>query len=162
MSEPLDSTRENQWMAALCHFSGLFLFLGMAVPLATLLSEKERSSKLRFQALQALVYQAAGFVLYMVFTGFVSLAYFGTFIPWAVSAGSVNAQVGSYFSLLAIFFASRLAVLALVSIIAVPAYIILALVGGWQILKGNDYRYPLIGTWLHKRITPNWTGSGSR
>lgn len=162
MSESPDISRENQWLAALCHFSGSILFVGMVVPLVTLLNEKERGSKLRAQALQALVFQAAGFVLYMIFTGFALLACYGTFIPLAFTSGGIVGQVEGYFSLLSIFFAILLVFLALVSMIAVPAYIILALAGGWQTLKGKDYRYPLFGAWLYKRTTPNWTGTGSR
>ena len=72
-----DAPQDDRLIAALCHASVLASFFGLFVPLSVWLSQRERSSLLRFQALQALVFQSImllllsiGGILTLVLAGF--------------------------------------------------------------------------------------------
>ncbi len=146
MSE-IDETREDNWMAALCHFSVLLRFFGLIVPLIVYLTQKDRSPRLRFQALQALIYQGIGVVLGLVYIFFLLAGWFG-----AVFFGVMFSGITNNMGLSGMFYIPAVLIFLLnlfVGLIVVPAYYILALVGGWQTIKKGEFRYPLLGGWVH-------------
>ncbi|RPJ17061.1 MAG: DUF4870 domain-containing protein, partial [Chloroflexi bacterium] len=65
---PLDETHEDDWVAGICHATIILRLWGIATPLVVWFTQKERSARLRFQSMQAFVYQGiaiAGYLLGM-------------------------------------------------------------------------------------------------
>lgn len=145
----IDTTREDQLMAALCHASAMIPLMGMIVPLAVWLSQRERSPLLRSQALQALAYQAAGILAYFLLMGCYMLSMLFVF-PIPLLAESMprgpqsSPQMILMLAAMALFFGSMLLIVTAYSL-GGPVYVVIALVGGGRVLGGHDFRYPLLG-----------------
>ncbi len=157
-----ESTQEDQLAAAIAHTAILIPFFGAVIPLAIWLSQRERSSFLRFQALQALIYQMIGILAYFLVWGCQVVAGFGvlplSLLTYALSGPSQDGTSGLsgapavIFSLgFLLIFGLALLVIALLCI-GGPLFLILALVGSWRVLNGKPFHYPLIGNWVSRRL----------
>jgi len=152
----IDTTREDQLMAALCHASAMVPLIGMVVPLAVWLSQRERSGLLRFQAVQALVYQLVGLVAYFVLMGcymasmvlMFPIPFLGESLP---RGNQFSPQLALMILAMVLFFGAMLLIGAAYSV-GGPIYVLIALVGGWRVLKGHDFHYPLLG-----KMVTRWT-----
>jgi uncharacterized Tic20 family protein len=147
----LHEEREIRWVAAMGHFSILIVIWGMLAPLTTWALFGKRSSFLRFQSIQALVFQAAATVLF-----------FGGIFLYSVGLLLLVAATGaigdpSFNSSLGIAGTVILAVILLISVIVlllVPFLHILGQWAGYRVLKGEEYHYPLVGKLIEKWVTP--------
>lgn len=130
--EPLSSADERTW-AMLAHFSVLANlvtgFLGPVAALVIYLVFKDRSRYVAFQAMQAFVFQ----MIWWVGSGALVA------IAWTISGILSAVLIG----LLCMPFACLLSFLPLVAQIY-------GVVGGVQTAQGQDFRYWLIGDWVHK------------
>ena len=128
--EPLSPSSERTW-AMLAHLSillNLFTgFLGPVVALVIYLVYKDRSPYVKFQAMQAFVFQLVFFI------GAGALAA----IAWLVSLSLVILVVGCCLIPFAI----------LVSLIPMGA-VIYGVVGAIQPSQGDDFRYGLVDQWI--------------
>ncbi|MCI0556730.1 MAG: DUF4870 domain-containing protein [Anaerolineae bacterium] len=146
--EWLNEDHEPRWVAAMGHFSVIIALWGMLAPLTTWLTHGKQNLFLKFQSIQTLVFQALITIFYFV-AGFVYL--FGIFLLFATTgltgAPDFDSSAGMFG--IVIFFVSLL--IAFVIILAIPLMHILGQWAGYRVLKGDDYRYPLIG-----RLVEGW------
>ncbi len=152
----IDTNREDQLMAALCHASAMIPLMGMMVPIAVWFSQRERSPLLRFQAMQALAYQILGILAYFLLYGCsmasMLLMFPITFLGASMPQGNqFSPQLALMLLIFGLFFLVMM-LLSAVQSLGAPLYMIIALVAGWRILKGHDFHYPLLG-----RLVMHWT-----
>ncbi|HSB00651.1 MAG TPA: DUF4870 domain-containing protein [Anaerolineales bacterium] len=139
---------EFRWVAAAGHFSILVLLWGMLAPLTAWMLYGKRSLFLKFQSIQTLVYQAGVTALYFVGGLFYGIGLFALI----VSMGGIG-QPGSNSSLgiVGIVIAGIFLLLGSVILLVIPLFHILGQWAGYRVLKGDDYRYPLVG-----RLVDQW------
>lgn len=146
----LDEDREFRWVAAMGHFSILIVIWGMLAPLTAWILQGKNSYFLKFQSIQTLVYQAVATILY--FVG-LSLYVFGLLLlvtsMGALGGSDLNPSIGTLGILLLVIFL----VISIVLILSVPLLHILGQWAGYRVLKGENYRYPLIGRLVEQQIS---------
>lgn len=140
--ETLGSESEDRLAAALCHLGAFVPFFGMLMALIIWLTQKVRSPLLRFQALQALLFQGVAFALYYLVSFGLAGAYFVFFPPLiALSETGWGDRVPFLLApFLLLFFGTILLVIT-----AAFIYYLLATFAAVNTLRGKEYRYPLIG-----------------
>ena len=145
----LNEDHEFRWVAAMGHFSILIMIWGMLAPLTTGILYGKRSLFLKFQSIQTLVYQAGTTILYFV-GGFIYLFGFLLLIVGTGVIGESNLNSsGGIFGIL-VFGVSLL--IAFLLLLVVPLLHILGQWAGYRVLKGDDYRYPLLGKLVERWI----------
>lgn len=136
------TTSEERTLAAIAHGSALLTlftgFAGIIVAFFIWLSQRDRSTYVAYQALQATVFQLAclagvalsGLVLALlwVVTGILSLCLVGVLLVPVAFVATI--------------------VLVILPILA-AGYAIYA---AYQTSQGRDYRYPYVGAWLARRM----------
>ncbi|HEX6035926.1 MAG TPA: DUF4870 domain-containing protein, partial [Anaerolineales bacterium] len=144
----LDEDREIRWVAAMGHFSILIMLWGMLAPLTAWILQGKNNFFLKFQSIQTLMYQAAVTILYFV-GGFLYL--FGMSLL-LVSIGTIGgSDFNSSTGILNLVILGVVFLIAVLVILSVPLLHILGQWAGYRVLKGDDYRYPLIG-----RLVERW------
>jgi uncharacterized Tic20 family protein len=148
---------EDNWVSGVCHATAVLRFLGLITPLIIWVSQKERSMKIRFHSLQAIFYQgiaiAVGFISYIVLTGVYLLFFAGIFIMGS-SAGDAPKAADSSPIIVIIFFVfiAVFMLFWLASVIIVPVYYLLSAFAGISTMRGRDFRYPILGGVIAKRL----------
>jgi uncharacterized Tic20 family protein len=143
----LDEDRENRWVAAMGHFSILIMLWGMLAPLTAWILQGKNSSFLKFQSIQTLVYQAFTTILY--FIGI--LAYlFGMVLLLSLMQGFGTPDFSSSSGIVRFMSFGALFLLAILLLLFVPLLHILGQWAGYRVLKGDNYRYPLLGRQVEK------------
>ena len=142
---------EDRWVAAMGHFSVIVLLWGMLIPLTAWILQGKRSSFLKFQSAQTLVYQG-GTLLLCFGSGLVYLAGFMVFL---VTVGfNRNADMNLSMGIGLIAFAVSMLITFLI-VLVVPLLHILGQWAGYRVLKDDNYRYLLVGglvaKWLGKQ-----------
>jgi uncharacterized Tic20 family protein len=144
----LNEDHEFHWVAAMGHFSILIIFWGMLAPLTTWILYGQRNLSLKFQSIQTLVYQAGTTILYFAGVFIYLLGFFLLIVMnGAIGEPNLNSS-GGIFSIV-IFGASLL--ISFLILLLVPLLHILAQWAGYRVLKGDNYRYPLVG-----RLVERW------
>jgi uncharacterized Tic20 family protein len=152
----LNEDHEDRWVTAMGHFSVIIMLWGMLVPLTAWILQGKRSLFLKFQSIQTLAYQAGVTIL---FIGAGMLYMFGFFI-FAVTTGfgeacglsSTSSMVG-----IGIFILSML--VAVLVVLVVPLFHIMGQWAGYRVLKGDDYRYPVVGKLVEKWLAKTQSAS---
>lgn len=149
----MDESREDDWVAGICHSSAIVPFWGMILPLMVWTAQKDRSARLRFQALQAFLFQLLIFVsmffsLFLLFAVMVAVV---AVVGYLNSSQGVSSDAGLYL-LIAVFV---LLLLACLSLLALPTFHLFAMIAWVRVTKGVNYRYPLLGKFLARRIDKN-------
>jgi uncharacterized Tic20 family protein len=144
----LNEDHEFRWAAAMGHFSILIMLWGMLAPLTTWILYGKRNLFLKFQSIQTLVYHVGTTILYFV-GGFIYLFGFLLLIVGTgmIGEGNFNSTAGIFGII--VFGLSLL--ISFVLILLVPLLHILGQWAGYRVLKGDNYRYPLIG-----KLIENW------
>jgi uncharacterized Tic20 family protein len=148
-SEWLIEEHEDRWVASMGHFAVIVLLWGMLAPATAWIAQGKRNLSLRFQAAQAILFQAVTLIL-LLLSG---VLYIGGFIFFLISIGGMDAMnLDAPFAMigLVVFFGSLLCTFVIVLI--VPLLHIMGQWAGYRILKGDDYRYPLVGKFIEKRM----------
>lgn len=151
-STALSADHEDRWVAAMGHFSVIIVLWGILAPLAVWVSQAKSNRFLRFHAIQTTLYQILVNVLYV---GALLLALFGAAALFAMTGleGAPNQSSSTGMAGLILFFISML--IASVILLIIPLFHILGQWAGYRLLKGNNYRYPLLGNlverWMEKR-----------
>ena len=154
-----EPTHEDRYVAALCHVSLLVNFFSLAVPLVVWIMRRKESAHLRFQAAQALAFQLAGFAAQTVLIGLqivASFGFMGIMIVLAVMSEAMQASASSgiIFGLFfVLIWGVMLLVVGLQSVVGL-IYLALGLWGALQMLRGRAFRYPLLGNWIDRRLSP--------
>ena len=143
----LSEDHENRWVAAMGHFSVIIALWGMLAPLTALLIRGKQSLFLKFQSIQALILQAVALILNFVAV-FVYL--FGIFLVFATT-GLIESQFGSESVMFSLILFGVISLTAILILLLIPVLHILGQWAGYCVLKGEDYRYPLIG-----KLVANW------
>jgi len=148
-ASPMDETKEDRWVAAMSHASAILLMWGLVSPLAVWITQKDRSPYLRFQALQATVYQVLALLAYF---GFMAVYFFSMIalflaLPLTSSGGY---RPGNESLIFLLIFGIVILVVWAVILLAVPTYHLFAMIAGIQILKGKDYHYPILGKQIER------------
>ncbi|MEW6505575.1 MAG: DUF4870 domain-containing protein [Chloroflexota bacterium] len=136
---------EDRLVAAFCHLGAFLPFFGMLAALIIWLTQKARSRWLGFQALQALLFQGIALALYYLVGLGMSAAYFVFIIPLITLNETGWGDRVPY--LLVPFIFLFLGMLLLI-VLAAFVYYLLAALAAINTLRGKEYRYPLIGTWV--------------
>jgi uncharacterized Tic20 family protein len=145
---------EIRWVAASGHFSILIFLWGMLAPATTWMLQGKQSLFLKFQSVQTLIFQALATIV-TVAGGFFYL--FGLlFLLISMSAIGTSSFDSSLGTMTLVIFGVCL-LIAFVLILAVPLLHILGQWAGYRILKGEEYRYPLIGRFVETRMSRNST-----
>jgi uncharacterized Tic20 family protein len=150
----LNEDHEFHWVAGMGHFSILILLWGMLAPLTAWMLQGRHNLFLKFQSIQTLVYQAVTTIIYFI-GGFLYLLGFLFLIVGMVGIGEPNLNSSMGIVSLVIFGITLLVSFAL--ILFVPLLHILGQWAGYRVLKGENYRYPLIGRLVEKWISKNAT-----
>ncbi len=141
---------EFHWVAAMGHFSVLIMLWGMLAPLTAWILHGKRSLFLKFQSIQTFVYQAVVTVLY--FVG--AFLYIGGLFALIASMGWLGQSEGSSSpGIVGIVIFGVLLALGGVIILVIPLLHILGQWAGYRVLKGEDYRYPLVGRLVERWIS---------
>ncbi|HLO16748.1 MAG TPA: DUF4870 domain-containing protein [Anaerolineales bacterium] len=146
----LNEDHEFHWVAAMGHFSILILLWGMLAPLTTWILYGKHSPFLKFQSMQTLVYQAGTTILYFVALCLYLLGFFSLILPVGSSG---EPDLNSPTTRLGIVIFGIFLLIVLMIMLLVPLLHILGQWAGYRVLKGGNYRYPLIGRWVEKWIS---------
>ena len=140
---------EDRWVASMGHFAVIIMLWGMLVPATAWIVQSKRSLFLKLQAIQAFVFQAGTLLLYVLSM----VIYFGGAIIFFLSVGGMdgsNLDSSAGIMGLVVLLVSLICVFGIVLLI--PLFHIMGQWAGYRILKGDDYRYPVIGKWIAKRV----------
>lgn len=154
VSQPSIPTSDERTMAALAHISAVLPFTGIIVPIIIWVTQKEKSRYVRFQALQATAYQLtmilawlAGMVCYM---GSFFVMFGGLFAVGASSSGSQ--PPGGLAPVLG--FAGFILPFAIFGLMFIGGtlFVIYAIVGAIQVVRGKSFYYWIIGKWIERYL----------
>ena len=148
-SNLLIEEHEDRWVVAMGHFAVIILLWGLIAPLTTWMVQGKRSVFIQFQSVQTTVYQAGVTILYFLgifiyvigFAAFIAATGFVGAPGGGMSAGLISFGIFILFSLIAILI-----------FMLVPLCHILGQWAGYRVLKGDHYRYPIVGRWVERRM----------
>ena len=150
----LNEDHEFRWVAAMGHFSILILLWGMLAPLTAWILRGKQNSFLKFQSVQALIYQTLATILFFVaiflYLLSVALIFVGLGVIEEVNFNSPMGVVG-----IVLFAASVL--VSILLLLLLPFMHIMGQWAGYRVLKGDNYRYPLVGHGVDKWISTHPT-----
>ena len=157
--EQLNEDHEDRWVAAMGHFSVIILLWGMLAPLTAWILQSKRSVFLKFQAIQTLAYQ---FFVTLLFIAGIFIYFVGAFVLLGMVGLNGNASLTTSTGItgLVIFFVFML--IFLVIILIVPLFHIMGQWAGYRVLKGDDYRYPVVGKLVEKWLKRNQQADDSK
>jgi uncharacterized Tic20 family protein len=146
----LKEEREDRWVAAMGHFAVIIQLWGILPPIIAWIMQAKRSSFLKFQSIQTVVFQglvtlfslAAGAVYMFGFLGFAVLTGFGE-----AAAMDSSANIAGLIFLLGSM------LIALLMVLVIPLFHITGQWAGYRVLKGDDYRYPLLGKLVERWVS---------
>jgi uncharacterized Tic20 family protein len=147
--------QEEQVAGAVAHSTAVLLMFGAIVPLAIWVTQKERSRFLGFQSLQAAVYQGLGALGYFLAMGLYVLsaaAFTGYGILGALEHGSEP-----NITALLLILTPMLCFMFLVAI-GGPTFHLFSIIASLRVLRGHDYKYPLLGRYLQRRTQASAAG----
>jgi len=153
----LDASREDQYIAALCHLSLLVPLAGLSLPLVVWLMRRKESAYLRFQAAQSLAYQAAGFAVQLLTNGLqvaVSFSFMAVLVILAILSTSLKASnaFGLAFGFAMFLLWGGTALVLALQCVGGFIYIGLGLWGSLQVIRGRAFRYPILGKFIDRRL----------
>jgi len=152
-AEWLIEEHEDRWVVSMGHFAVIIMLWGMLAPLTAWILQGKRSSFLKFQSIQALTFQAGTMLLYILSM----VVYFGGAVLFFLSIGGMEAaNLDSSFGMvgLVVFLGSMLCVFVIVLLI--PLLHIMGQWAGYRILKGDNYRYPIVGKLVERRLSRSY------
>ena len=148
--------QEDNWVAGICHAMAILQMWGLVTPLIVWFTQKERSAHLRFQAMQASIYQLIALLVYMLGMATYMAFFFGMFITFFLGGamGSSNELPGPAAFMMVAFFVVMI-VFWLIYSIAMPIYYLLAGCAGFRVIRGHHFRYPILGRMIEQRMGPS-------
>lgn len=152
----LEKDHELRWVAAMGHFSVLIMLWGMLAPLTAWILQGKNSTFLKFQSAQTLVYQAFTTILY--FIGIFSYV-FGLVLLLTLMQRFGMPDFNSWNGIFNFIAFGALLLIAVVLLLFVPLLHILGQWAGYRVLKGDDYRYPLVGKLVERYASKYSTAS---
>ena len=154
--EWLNEDHEDRWVTAMGHFSVIIMLWGMLVPLTAWILQAKRSLFVRFQTIQTLVFQVS---VTLLFFGGMFLYVAGAFALLATIGISGDASLDTTTGMIGIVAFLVLMLIVVVIILIVPLFHIMGQWAGFRVLKGDDYRYPVIGKLIERRLAKTSSAS---
>lgn len=145
----LDETREDRWVAAAGHFSVLIALWGLLAPVTAWIMQGKRSAWLKFQSAQAIALHASVLLLGAA-AG--TLYFFGFIVFIALTGLAGDSAMSSSTGLIALLVLFGSMGIALLIFLLVPLFHIMGQWAGYRVLKGDDYRYPMLGKLVEKLL----------
>ena len=137
-------TSDEKILATLAHVSVLLSFFGPVGPILIWVSQRDKSKYVRLHALQAMGYQAFAFWGWMI--GIFAVA-FGVVFFFIGAAALLDIEPSdTTFPLL------MQLVMMFVLFGMWGLYFLVGIIGAVFCLMGRDFRYPIIGSWLRKKL----------
>jgi uncharacterized Tic20 family protein len=149
-NDALDEAKAEQWMSSMGHASAILLLWGIFTPLALFLAQKD-SPRLRFQSAQAAVYQTLATVAFFGF-GFCYVVTFFSLFAGVLADQTVGTANSPIQGIALIGFLLIFLILGIFVLLGLPTYHLFAMIAGIQVVKGRDYRYPILGRLIAKRL----------
>jgi uncharacterized Tic20 family protein len=140
---------EDRWLASTGHFAVIIILWGLLVPIFAWVMQARRSLFLKFQSTQTVLYQVGTMLLYAV-AGFFYV--FGLAVFFLAIGFEDSFTMDSSFILIGGIISLVSLLIAMLIILAVPLLHILGQWAGYRVLKGDDYRYPLVGKLVERWI----------
>jgi uncharacterized Tic20 family protein len=144
---------EERWVASMGHFSVIIALWGIIAPVTTWILQGKHSAFLKFQSIQTTMYQAIVNLLFLGAGGVYFLGIMLIFVVMTITSGSGTNAPAGLFGMILFFLA--LLVSALI-VLAIPLFHILGQWAGYRVLKGDNYRYPIIGKLVEKRLAKSY------
>jgi uncharacterized Tic20 family protein len=144
------STQDARVMAGISHISALIPMMGLFAPIIIWVTQKDKSEYVAFQSLQALAYQLAMIVGYIIWMGCYMVSIFGTVFTMAIVAPESSAEASNS---LAMGFAFLPFLFMCVFFLLGFLMIVYGVVGAVQAFQGKPFRYLLIGRWVERYLT---------
>ena len=148
-SDFLIEEHEDRWVVAMGHFAVIILLWGLIAPVTAWIVQGRHNAFLKFQSIQTSVYQAIVTILYFAAI-FIYMIGFLAFIAATGLAGTPMDGAPLGLISLAIFIIFSL--IAFVLFMIVPFCHIIGQWAAYKVLKGDNYRYPLVGTLVERWI----------
>jgi uncharacterized Tic20 family protein len=146
----LNEDHEFRWVAAMGHFSILIMLWGMLAPLTAWILQGKHSLFLKFQSIQTLIYQAGTTILYFVA---LFMYLFGFLLFFVAMAATGQPDLNSTMGIFSIVVFGISLLISFLIILLIPLLHILGQWAGYRILKGDNYRYPLVGKFVENRLS---------
>ncbi len=149
----IDETHEENWVAGICHATIILRWFGIITPLVVWFTQKEHSARLRFQSMQAILYQGIGIVAAILGMTLYMLVFFGVFFSlFAAGQMNGNKEIQGVGAVIMLIFFGIIMVFWFVFFIVVPLYYLLAGFASIRVIRGHHFRYPILGKLLEKRM----------
>lgn len=148
---------ESGWVGGVCHATAILQLWGIFTPLLVWVLQKDRSEKLRFQALQATIYQLISFIVYMaammaymaiIFMAIAGISILGMTDPTLANGGDAPQGMGIFM----IVFIGVIMIFWTLLMIATPIYYIMAAIASILTIRGKNFKYPILGALLTKQM----------
>ncbi|MBN1261433.1 MAG: DUF4870 domain-containing protein, partial [Anaerolineae bacterium] len=142
-----NTTEEEKLLMALSHAGVLLPIYGIVAPILIWVTQRNKSRKVTFHAVQATVYQGLPLIVTLLFFGCYMIIFpLGILIsiPIAEGGGS-DAAVGALITILS---TCPFAFLMLIYVF----FIIYGLVGALRVFQDKTFDYWLIGPWLRRYL----------
>lgn len=154
---------EDRWVAATGHFAVIVILWGMLAPIFAWAMQGKRSLFLKFQSVQTVVYQAGTLLLYFAAGFFYVFGLVVFFMTVGFEGEIAFDSSGSVIGII-VFLVSLL--IAMLIVLAVPLLHILGQWAGYRVLKGDEYRYPIVGRlverWIVRQSASSETNNSGR
>jgi uncharacterized Tic20 family protein len=146
-------TQEDNWVAGVCHATAILQLWGVVTPLIVWFSQKERSARLRFQSMQAFVYQVIALAVYMLGMAVYMAFFVGMVFTLVIGSAMGNSQKvqGPPAFMMAAFFVIMILFWFIIAIL-MPVYYLLAGWAGFRVIRGHHFRYPILGKIMERRM----------
>lgn len=150
---PIDETREDNWVAGVCHATAVLQMWGIVTPLIVWFTQKERSARLRFQSMQAFIYQGIALAVYIGGMALYMAAVFGMMLT-AFTAGTANrgGEIQGPAGELLLILLGIVMILWLAILLLTPLYCLLAALAAFRAIQGRPFHYPIIAGMLARRM----------
>jgi uncharacterized Tic20 family protein len=152
----LEEDHEDRWVTSMGHFSVIIMLWGMLVPVTAWILQGKRSLFLRFQTIQTLFFQIS---VTLLFFGGMFLYVAGAFAFLATIGISGDTGLSTQTGMVGLVVFIVLMLIVVVIILIVPLFHIMGQWAGYRVLKGDNYRYPVIGKLVEKRLRQASSGS---
>lgn len=149
-------SQDERILAAVSHVSILMPMVGFFAPLIIWITQKEKSRFVAFQSLQALAYQFAMILAYLLSMGCYMLAAFAPVLAMPFLA-SENSEISP---LIGAGFLFPFVVLALIGLASL-VFVIYGLVAAVLAYQGKPFRYAIIGNVVDRSMQSNSTPSAA-
>lgn len=149
----INETREDDWVAGLCHATAILQMWGMILPILVLVTQKEGSFRLRFQAIQSAAYQGAAFLAYLLGTMVYMMLFFGmVFVLFIGGAMNDEHEISGLFGVVLLVVFLMLVLVGLGASLLGPLYLLVALIATISVIRGKDFQYPILGRFIEHRL----------